>query len=460
MATAPSKILLIDQDETLGLTLQSALRPAGIELVQVKETVLALDALKTGHFPVIVCEIQLLSLPEGGLMQTIQNQTSPSVLILTTGMGSVEGAVEAYKKGAFDYICKPFQLEELTGIFTRALEHSKMISQPIIKIAIPTTPEPHPRLLVGRSPKMIEIYKRIAKAGLSSSNVLISGETGTGKELVARAIHENSDRSSGPFVAINCGALSETLLESELFGYVKGAFTGATLDRKGLIEEANSGTLFLDEIGDLSTSLQVKLLRVLQEKEVRPLGSNQVRKVDIRIVSATHRNLSDLVTTERFRQDLFFRLNVVRIDLPPLRERLDDLPVLTRHFLITFNEKSKKSVTEISPEVIKLFQSHAWPGNIRELENVIERAVSLADGSKLRIEDLPEEMRFIKLFSSEDTYPPTLSLEAIEKLHIQKVLKSVAYNRSKASQILGIDRTTLYRKALKYQIDLNHSPLS
>ena len=305
----------------------------------------------------------------------------------------------------------------------------------------------------------------LARAAMSSSTVLVIGESGTGKELVARAIHDNSQRRSRRFVAVNCGALAENLLECELFGHVKGSFTGAVSDKRGLFEEANGGTLFLDEIGDITPALQIKLLRVLQENEFKAVGSNETRKVDVRVIAATHRDLEALVRTGKFRDDLYYRLKVIQIDLPALRERMEDLPDLVGHFLARYAEKNKKGVSHVSDEAMELLKAYSWPGNIRELEHAIERAVAMTNTAVLFPEDFPPEISKQESAAtnaagvavasvSVEAGGASPSLEDMEKAHIMKVLQEVNFNKSKASEVLGIDRATLYRKAQRYGIDL------
>jgi transcriptional regulator with PAS, ATPase and Fis domain len=293
---------------------------------------------------------------------------------------------------------------------------------------------------------------------MSSSTVLVIGESGTGKELVARAIHENSPRRARAFVAVNCGALAENLLESELFGHVKGSFTGAVSDKRGLFDDAHGGTLFLDEIGDITPALQIKLLRVLQESEFKPVGSNETRRVDVRVIAATHRDLDQLVKQGRFREDLYYRLRVISIELPPLRERMEDLGELVGHFLARYASRNKKLVSHVSEEGMALLQGYAWPGNIRELEHAIERAVAMTGSQVLYPEDFPPELRAARAVpgtpSGNTEDGPRTSLEEMEKQHILRVLAESGYNKSKASEVLGIDRATLYRKAQRYGIDL------
>jgi two-component system, NtrC family, response regulator AtoC len=313
--------------------------------------------------------------------------------------------------------------------------------------------------LIGKSPKIVEVYKTLARAAMSSSTVLVIGESGTGKELVARAIHDNGPRRAKRFIAVNCGALAENLLESELFGHVKGAFTGAISDKMGLFEEAHGGTLFLDEIGDITAALQIKLLRVLQENELKPVGSSISKKVNVRLIAATHRDLESLVRQGKFREDLYYRLKVISIELPSLRERKEDLPDLVEHFLARYADKNKKRVSHVSDEAMKLLRNYSWPGNIRELEHAIERAVAMTNTTVLFPEDFPPEIQKGGASASDSQglsvlVPPASSLEEMEKTHILKVLSDVNFNKSKASEILGIDRATLYRKAQKYGIDL------
>jgi DNA-binding NtrC family response regulator len=375
-----------------------------------------------------------------------------------TGFGSMEGAIEAIQEGAFDYVSKPFKLPDLKAVLSRAAKqwestHGKPDTAPVEKLQVKE------RGLIGKAPKIVEVYKTLARAAMGNSTVLVIGESGTGKELVARAIHENSSRRQKKFVAVNCGALAETLLESELFGHVKGSFTGAVADKRGLFEEANGGTLFLDEIGDITPALQIKLLRVLQEHELKPVGGSDIRKVDVRVIAATHRDLEALVKAGKFREDLFYRLKVIAIELPPLRERMEDLQELVSHFLARYAERNKKVVSHVTDDAMSLLRSYSWPGNIRELEHAIERAVAMANTRELYPEDFPSEIARpgsvpVPTGAAPSDGGPASSLEDMEKAHIIKVLQDVNFNKSKASEILGIDRATLYRKAQRYGIDL------
>jgi len=296
----------------------------------------------------------------------------------------------------------------------------------------------------------------------TTANVLILGESGTGKELVARAIHSNSARKKEKFVVVNCAAIAESLLESELFGHVKGSFTGAINSKKGLFEEANNGTVFLDEIGDMSVTLQIKLLRLIQEGEYKPVGLNEIKRADVRIIAATHRNLEDMIKEGKFREDLYYRLRVISINIPPLRERPEDITDLVGHFIDKYSDKNKKEISHVSKDALDILLSYKWPGNVRELENAIERAVAMSKSMILYPEDFPPEIigsvkNEIKVFQEGDSPKtnPKLTLDELEKVYILSVLKDVNYNKSRASEILGIDRVTLYRKVKRYGIDIN-----
>ena len=398
----------------------------------------------------MLSDIRMAGLDGLELLGQMRKRYPSTFVILMTGFGNLEGAVRAIQEGAFDYISKPFRIEDLKALVARAHKQWRLLQEEGQLPAASPAPSAK-RSLIGRSPQILDVYKNLARAALSSSAVLITGESGTGKELVARAVHENSLRREKKFLAINCGSLNDSLLESELFGHVKGSFTGAITDKKGLLDEAHGGTLFLDEIGDVSPSLQVKLLRVLQEGEFKPVGSNEVKRVDLRIIAATHRNLEEMIRTGRFRDDLYYRLKVIEIRLPPLRERLVDLPDLVNHFVALYAQANRKTISHVSPEAMERLIAYPWPGNVRELENAIERAVAMSSSRVLFPED------FVGIMESEareEEEAKGSSLEAMEKDHILRVLKDTQYNKSKASAVLGIDRATLYRKAQRYGIEL------
>lgn len=450
------KILVVDDDPVTLNLLKEFLEGNQYQVSLAQDADQAMEKVRAEHIQLVLSDIRMEESDGLSLLGQLKRLYPKIVMILMTGFGSMEGAIEAIQKGAFDYISKPFDLNRLLLLVNKATKHIQAMDKEGPSTAAAPAKLETPRSLIGRSPKIVDVYKTLARATLSASTVLISGESGTGKELVARAIHSNSDRKAKKFVAVNCGALTETLLESELFGHVRGAFTGAQTDKKGLFEEASGGTLFLDEIGDITHGLQVKLLRALQEGEVKPVGSNQNTKVDVRIVAATHRNLDQFVQTGKFREDLYYRLKVIEIEIPPLRERKEDIPELAQVFLSKYNAKLGKNVTNISKEGLNALNNYEWPGNVRELEHQIERAVALTSASMLSADDFDFERRTLPVEAggASGSHPDPRSLEDLEKDHILRVLKEVDYNKSRASEILGIDRATLYRKAQKYGIAL------
>ncbi len=453
------KILVVDDDAVTLNMLKEFLENNHFQVHLAQDADQAIAEVRKNHIQLVLSDIRMEESDGLSLLSELKKQHPKLVMILMTGFGSMEGAIEAIQKGAFDYISKPFDLNKLLSLVNKAVKHVQSLNS---EVATPSAISSETRTLIGSSPKIVEVYKTIARATLSTSTVLIRGESGTGKELVARAIHANSDRKTKKFVAVNCGALTESLLESELFGHVKGAFTGAQADKKGLFEEAHGGTLFLDEIGDITPGLQVKLLRVLQEGEIRPVGSNEQHKVNVRIVAATHRDLDQMVTETKFREDLYYRLRVIEIEIPPLRDRKEDIPELAQMFLVKYSSKLGKKVNSFSKDAMKSLLDHSWPGNVRELEHQIERAVALTSASMLAADDFdfvhheaPKKASQDQALSSGST-DDQKSLEEMERSHILRVLKEVDYNKSRASEILGIDRATLYRKAQKYGIALKN----
>jgi two-component system, NtrC family, response regulator AtoC len=456
------RVLVVDDDKVTRELLKGILEKDGYCVSVAESGEAALSILKGEAFPIILSDIHMFELDGIQLLSYLKNSGSKSIVILMTGYGSLEGAIKAIHEGAFDYISKPLKPMELKALIERAHKHWDLRNAPVNLREQPPT-KLVPRTLIGKSVRMVQVYKMLAKASMSYSNVLIVGESGTGKELVALAIHDNSPLRSKAFVTVNCGALAENLLESELFGHVKGAFTGAIATKRGLFDEADGGTIFLDEIGDISPGLQVKLLRVIQEGEFKPVGTNEVRKVETRIIAATHRDLEAHVREGKFREDLYYRLKVLLVEMPPLRDRMEDLPVLVSHFLARFSEKTKKQVTQVSDEVMTLLFAYPWPGNIRELEHAIERAVAMTSTSILYPEDFPAGIvDYQKTNPVAGAIPlvavaeemSTRSLEQMERAHIVRVLHEVSFNKSKAADILGIDRATLYRKAQRYGISL------
>jgi DNA-binding NtrC family response regulator len=451
-----SKLLIVDDDKVTRDLLTEIFEKEGYEVSVAGSGEAAIRELQgKGPPPLVLTDIRMLDVDGMALLSHIKRNAQQSVVILMTGFGTMEGAIEAIQKGAFDYISKPFKLQELKSVVARARKHWEAQQSPPAGPTVPSDPSFAPKSLIGKSPKIVEVYKTLARATMSPSNVLIIGESGTGKELVARGIHDHSSRRQKKFVAVNCGALAENLLESELFGHMRGSFTGAVGNKIGLFEEADGGTLFLDEIGDVSPAMQVKLLRAIQEGEFKPVGSTETRKVDVRLIAATHRNLENFVAEGRFREDLYYRLKVIQIELPPLRERQEDLPDLVGHFLGRYAERIGKAVSHVSDEAMQLFYAYPWPGNVRELEHAIERAVTMTRTTVLYPEDFPAEIARYKAgdLPLDREIPPT-SLEEVERQHILRVLEEANYNKSKAAAKLGIDRKTLHRKAQRYKIPL------
>ncbi len=450
------EVLVVDDDEVARNLLKEILAQDGIACTTASSAEEALELFSRKYFPLIISDVRMLELSGLDLLRRVKAKAPQTIIILLTAFASMSSAMEATKEGAFDYLSKPFRIQDFKKCLHKALREYEARCQGNAthvteKLAGKNTDTPDG--LIGQSPQMLEISKLMARAASSTATVLLTGESGTGKEMVARGIHENSERKNFKFVAINCAALPEGVLESELFGHVKGSFTNAMETRKGLFEEAHRGTLFLDEIGDIPPATQVKLLRVLQEGEIRPVGSSEVRKIDARIVAATHRDLVSLVAKNEFREDLFYRLNVVRIHLPPLRERKLDIPLLVDVFLKKFSQKHRKPAPIILPEALEALSEFPWPGNVRQLQNVIENIIALNTSTQLHLEDLPADILSFK--SSPESEVRSIaapSLEAREKEHILATLRETQFNKTKAAEILKIDRATLYRKLQRYGI--------
>jgi len=439
-------VLLIDDDEgVLGL-LGEVLEKEGYAAVQAKTGQEALVQAQRLPFEVVLADLRLPDLDGIEVLRILRTVDPDLPVIVMTAFGSMETAVEAIKEGAYDYISKPFNLEEVRLTVRRACERRRLLQDN--RMYREALREKYRfENIVGTSPRMVEVYRTAARVASTRSTILLVGESGTGKELIARAIHYNSPRGEAPFVAVDCGALPESLLESELFGHEKGAFTGAHVLKKGLFEVAHGGTAFLDEVGDIGPSLQAKLLRVLQEREIRRVGGVEPIKVDIRVIAATRRDLEALVKSGKFREDLFYRLSVVTIVLPPLREREEDIPLLAMHFLRKYASEAGKNITHIAPEAMALLCRYDWPGNVRELEHVIERAVALTANPVLLPEDLPAKLQ--QPSSGPDVFP---SLQEMEKRHLQRALEKAKGNRKRAAELLGVSRRTLYRMARRHGI--------
>jgi DNA-binding NtrC family response regulator len=458
MRVPEGKILVVDDDAVARGLLAEALRKEGHVVEEASGGTEAVERGRRTRFDVVLTDIRMGDVDGFAVLQDFKQHSPDTSVVLLTAFGSMEGAIEGIRQGAYDYLAKPFKKEEIKLVVQRSLEHSRLVRENA-RFREELRDRQDLSRLVGSSPLMLEVYKMVARVSSGKSTVLVEGESGTGKELIARAIHANSPRRERSFVPVNCAALPDTLLESELFGHEKGAFTGAIGAKKGLFEAAHEGTIFLDEIGDVGAALQVKLLRVIQEQELRRVGGTASTKVDVRIIAATNRNLSQLVKEGQFREDLFYRLNVVRIMMPPLRERREDIPMLAHHFLQKVSSENGTLIRGFVPDAMAVLQRYHWPGNVRELENVIERAVSLTHGPLILPDDLPDSVRQSLSSSREPAMLPGLageliSLDELEKRYLIRVLKESGHNKVRAAKILGIDRRTLYRMAERFGLDL------
>jgi len=450
MKTKP-KILVVDDDRSICKLMTSILEMESYTFRVVASAEQARQTMQGERFDILVSDIYLGDDSGLTLLEYMKAINPDAEVVIMTAHGTMETAVHAVHNGAFDYISKPFKVDDILGILRRIEEKLQLVERATVGAELAEAmPDTH---IIGATPKMVEIYKKVAKVARIEAPVLIVGESGSGKELVARAIHANSRRSTSPFIVINCGALPETLLESELYGHERGSFTGATGQRKGLLESASGGTLFLDEISETSLSFQVKLLRVIQEHEIRRVGSNETVKVDIRLVTATNRDLRDMVRTNRFREDLFHRLNVFTIALPPLRERTEDIALLASYFLKMFSEKHGKYV-RLAADAVDAMKRYPWPGNVRELRNMLERAITFNDTGVIQANELDfgEDKEAMVAVAAADGVAGN-SLDQMEKDHIIKVLKETGGNKKRAAEILGIERRTLYNKAKRLGID-------
>lgn len=449
MAVAPN-ILVIDDDEPIRDSCQQTLSKDGCLVKTAGEGNEGLRRMKEESFDVILLDLKMPGLSGVEVLERIKENNPETIVIIITGYPSVESAVQTMKMGAYDYLSKPFTPDELRIVLRRALEKKNLVLENIYLKR--EHEEELEKDLIGQSGSMQKVVQLAKKVGPTDSTVLITGESGTGKELIATMIRNSSSRGDKPFITVDCGSLVETLFESELFGHVKGSFTGATATKHGRFELANGGTIFFDEIANISTNIQAKLLRAIQEGEVTKVGSAQVIRVDVRIIAATNQDPVKLVEEGRFREDLFYRLSVVPIHLPPLRERPEDIPILAKHFLKTYSQKRKKNVRDISEEAMKALIKYSWPGNVRELENAIERAVVLAERNFIQ----PVDLLYYGLAATKESSPrmeQPKRLEEMEKEHILWTLELNNGHRSKTAQSLGIDRKTLWMKMKKYGIE-------
>ena len=436
------RILFVEDDPSVVTTFVTGLEAEGYPTEAVSSTSEALTLLANESYPIVVTDIYLDERTGLDVLRAARDYNPGCAVIIITGQGTIETVMEATHGGAFDYLAKPFDISELLRAIRQA--ESFLSQQGHVPDPFPETP---PTEMVGSSAQMVEVYKTISRAAPTDAPVLVEGESGTGKELVARLIHRNSLRRQGPFVPVDCGSIAPTIMESELFGSLRGAFTGADRDRKGLIESAKGGTVLFDEIAEVDTGFQLKLLRFLQEKEIRPLGSSVSRRVDVRVVAATNRNLQALVEEGKFRQDLWFRLNVVHIHLPPLRERRSDIGLLANHFLKLFNSRYERNV-RLADGGLKALEEHAWPGNVRQLQHILERLLILSP-----VEVLEGDAVADALSSLEPRSKPVQSLVDAEEEQIRKVLAATGGNKTRAAQILNIERKTLYRKLGRMKLD-------
>ena len=449
-------ILIVDDEKNYRLVLEALLAPEGYEILTAENGPKALDFVRESDLDLVITDMKMPGMSGMELLEGAKSVKPDLPVIMMTAYGTIEMAVEAMKKQAYDYITKPFKNEELKLTIRKALETYRLIKENRL-LSQALSDQYRFGNIIGKSKPMLKIYDLISKVSQSKTSVLITGPSGTGKELIAKAIHYNSQRRERPFISINCGALTETLLESELFGHEKGAFTGAVSMKKGRFELADKGTLFLDEVGEMPPSLQVKLLRVLQEMEFERVGGMKSIKVDVRVLSASNRDLKEEVAKENFREDLFYRLNVIHIEVPPLKERSEDIRLLVKHFIEKYGQDEGKDKIELSPSAWKALYGYSWPGNIRELENIIERAVVLNAGENIEVEDLPgfltdnhEELdidRFIPLEA-----PLQKTLEEIEEKLILRALKRCNNVQSHAAEMIGITKSLMQHKIKKYNI--------
>jgi two-component system response regulator AtoC len=457
---SPKRLLVIDDEENMRHMLSSLLNKSGYRVDTASDGADALEMVDQTLYDFILCDLKMPHMNGMEFFDTARDKLWATTVIMMSAYGSIDTAVEAMKKGAYDFISKPFKPDEVLLTLKKAEERESLKRENLwLKERIRKIQENyHFGNMVAKSNAMLNVFKLAEKVAQYNTTVLIYGDSGTGKELIARGIHFAGQRAKKSLIPVNCGSIPENLLESELFGYKKGAFTGADKDKKGLFEEANGGTIFLDEIGELPLSLQVKLLRVLQENEIRAVGDSKTKKIDVRVIVATSKNLRDEVSKGAFREDLFFRLNVLPIMLPPLRERPEDIPLLSQHFIDRFNISLDKEIKGITPAAMSLLLKHNWPGNVRELENVIERGVVLAEDSLLLPENFPselgEESKMGKMDDWFDGYSLKAAQKILEKKIITKALKTTNGNRTQAARILEISHPSLLSKIKAYDINL------
>lgn len=445
-------VLVVDDEDLTRKNLERVLSKEGYQVVSSGSGVKALDMIKSQEFDLILTDLKMKTVDGMQILKESKSRYPDTEVIMITAYATVNTAVQAMKEEAYQYLAKPFQLDEVRKVVREALLKRKLtLENKALKSSLESS-HGFPQL-IGTSSEMNGVLDKINQIGPTDSNVLILGESGTGKELVARAIHRKSSRAEHHFVAFNCGSFTEELMANELFGHEKGAYTGATSFKKGLLETADKGTIFLDEVGDMPQSMQVKLLRVIQERELMRVGGVEPINVDIRFIAATHRELKHEVELGRFRQDLYYRLDVITLSLPPLAERQGDIPLLAYHFLKEKGYRAGKDISEIDPVALELLENYSWPGNVRELENVIERAVALSKRPVIKPEVLPEYIQSLSIetFRRHSSRIPTLEEHEIE--YIRWLLQKCQWNKTKAAQLMGIDRVSLWRKMKRYGIE-------
>ncbi len=441
------KVLVVDDEENSTNLLRKVLVKKGLDVTEENNSVAAKKLIEDNYFDIIISDLQM---PEVSGMDLLKIKNKDSLFIMITGYGSVTSAVESMKNGAYDYVNKPFNLEEFMLKVDKAIDKLQMTKELNSMKSMVTEKEPYFGI-VGSSKAMIEVYDFIERTARVNVNVLIQGQSGTGKELVARALHFNSERKNRPFVPINCSAIPENLLESELFGHTKGAFTGATESQKGVFEQANGGTLFLDEIAEMPYALQAKLLRVLENWEIKPLGSDNIKKVDVRLISATNQNIRSLISSKNFREDLFYRISTVSVSLPPLNDRISDIPALTNFILNSLSKKLGRELS-VTTEALSMLMKHNYKGNIRELENILEQSAITAQKGIIDVKHITTngDRSYFEDYINESN---GVSLKELEKKYILKVLEISGGNKKRTAEILGIDRKTLYNKLSEFNME-------
>ena len=449
---AKEKILIVEDEEMARKNLEHILRKEGYKVVAVENGMKALERLNSTTFDLVITDLKMDKVDGMEVLENSRRLQPYTEVVMITGYATVNSAVRAMQEGAYYYIAKPYKIDEVRKVAREALLKRRLQVENLeLKASLRKSGQvPY---IVGKSEAMRGILETVKQIAPSDTNVLVLGESGTGKELVAKAIHHLSPRAGKRFVAFNCGSFTEELMANELFGHNKGAFTGATADKEGLLQSADGGTVFLDEIGDMPLTMQVKLLRVIQERELLRVGGTSPIPVDVRFIAATHRDLKEDMETGNFRQDLYYRLNVITIHLPPLTERSGDIPLLAHHFLAQKSRAMKKDIREINREAMDLLSNYSWPGNIRELENVIERAVAIENGHTILAHDLPESIRSISIETYRQSASEVPTLEDQEKHYIKWVLEKSKGNKTKAAKIMGIDRVSLWRKLKRYRIE-------